>query len=366
MKILRVFDAYRDRNLHYFLMERMTLLNSSEFNIQAVYLDKKSGDVPEEYQGVKLHLLTNKKIGHSNLFIILKLAKLINREKIDIIHCDNYKGIFYGVLASFFCKDVKIVCLMHGLNRCRNWKRKLFFYIFGKRIDLILGCSGKVVQDIKQYPDIKPSQIKVLPNSINLRKFDGVEKRMCLREDFGLNQNDFVFIFVGRLVETKGLDYLIEAFQNVAKKFDNARLLLVGDGRLKNKLKGQASKGVVFAGFRTDVGSLLKMSDCFVLSSIREGMPLSIFEAMITRLPIITTNTGAVEQVRGEDGEQFGFLCPVADSKALADKMMEAIEMDEASRKDLTDRAAKRVEKKYSHSVAVDNLKALYTEVHEG
>ncbi|MFI4910559.1 MAG: glycosyltransferase [Sedimentisphaeraceae bacterium JB056] len=364
MKILRVFDRYSDSGLNYFLIERILQLNSREFEMSVAYLDKLSGDVPAEYGGVPFYLLSEKRVRSLSLPVVFELVKLIKKENIDILHCDNYKGIFYGVLASLFCKNVKVMCLMHGLNRCRNWKRRMFFRIFAHKIDKFLGCSERVCDDIKKYPGVDSGKVKVLKNSVNYEKFKTASRDSALRQSFGFDDNDFVFINVGRLVETKGLQYLLEAFENLAGKSSNAKLLIVGDGRLRADLEDKSPQGVVFAGFRKDVAQLMSVSDCFVLSSIREGMPLVVFEAMSVGLPVVTTDTGAAEQVIGEDGQEYGFLCPVADSKALEKEMERAIKMTSDQRKELVSKAKKRIEDNFTHSVAVENLKRLYTDVY--
>jgi glycosyltransferase involved in cell wall biosynthesis len=268
-------------------------------------------------------------------------------------------------MASLFCKNVKVMCLMHGLNRCRNWRRKLFFSLFGKRVDRFIGCSSRVAEDIKKYPGVREDQVVSIANSTDYEKHAGVEFDPKARSEFGFYDDDFVFINVGRLVETKGLEYLLEAFEMVAKERPQARLLIVGSGRLREHLEQSAPDGVVFAGFRRDVTRLMKAGDCFVLSSIREGMPLVIFEAMSAGIPVVTTNTGAAEQVEGPDGEKYGFLCPIADSRSLAAAMKEAMDMTPVRRDDLVRKAARRVEKEYSHAAAVENLKNLYQKVYE-
>ena len=364
MRVLRVFDRYTSSGLSYFLIERIMMLNSDEFQMQVVYLDKQSGIVPVKYNGVRFHLLSEKIVKSISIPTVLKLVKLIKQEKIDIIHCDNYKGIFYGVLASLFCKDVKVMCLMHGMNRCRNWKRRLFFRLFASKVDKFLGCSKMVAEDIKTYPSVKSEQVAELTNSIDYERYASVKADHTLREKFGFGKDDFVFINVGRIVETKGLGYLLDAFRIVSKEYKNARLLIVGEGQLRSQLEMGAPDGVVFAGFRTDVGELMKVSDCFVLSSIREGFGIVLAEAMSVGVPAVTTETGAIEQVVDESGNKFGFLCPVADSKALAAAMKEAMCMDDKKRNELVAMAQRRVKEKYSHPVAVENLKRIYKDVY--
>jgi len=148
-----------------------------------------------------------------------------------------------------------------------------------------------------------------------------------LRRDEDIPENDTVFLFVGRLAEIKRPSVLIEAFDQAVGE-DDATLVFVGDGELREKLERKVSRkersdDVVFAGFQnqTELPRYYKLSDVFVLPSVQDMFPMVIMEAMNFSLPIITTDgVGSVPDLVHEDN---GHVIRADDSEALAEVIAE-------------------------------------------
>jgi len=141
-----------------------------------------------------------------------------------------------------------------------------------------------------------------------------------------LKEKSISFLLIARLIWDKGIYEYIEAARIIKKKYPNVSFLLLGPNEKnpcaikKEYIKKWANKGIInYLGEKDDVRPYIANSSVFVLPSYREGIPRSILEAMAMGRPVITTNSpGCRETV--EDGVN-GFLVPIKDSKALADRM---------------------------------------------
>lgn len=146
--------------------------------------------------------------------------------------------------------------------------------------------GSKVVSEHRLY---------VLSNAIDPQRFIfSADGRGALRKEFGLEE-DFVVGNIGRFSPQKNHELLLRIFQKLLEKKPNARLLLVGDGSLKDAITLQARRlgimdRVVFAGERSDVGALLSAMDCFVLPSRFEGLGIVLVEAQCNGLPCIASD----------------------------------------------------------------------------
>ena len=160
-------------------------------------------------------------------------------------------------------------------------------------------------------------------NGIDLEKFFHYEsKATSIREKYGINEEDFVFINVGRLTEAKNHKGLIDVFTLLVEKYKNMKLLIVGTGELENELQNYIRvKGgeefVSLAGRHFNVVDFYNASDCFVLSSTWEGFGVVLAEAMACELPVVTTDAGGCAEV--VDDPQF--VVPVGDLNILYQKM---------------------------------------------
>jgi len=181
-------------------------------------------------------------------------------------------------------------------------------------------------------------RVVYIGNGVPLQAF-GLSPNPNLRAELGLDAEDKVVGFIGRLVWEKGVLELLEAMQQVVKEVPQAKLLVVGDTlasdrdrRVTEHIKELIDRVKVqdvirFAGFREDIPDLLAIMDLFVLPSHREGMPRTILEAMAAGKPVVATN------IRGCREEVIhgvtGLLVPVGDSDALADAILMVLSDEE-------------------------------------
>lgn len=186
--------------------------------------------------------------------------------------------------------------------------------------------------------------------------------RAALRASLGLADHHLAVLTVGSLTAQKAQTTLLEAFARVAAQSPAARLLVAGEGPLRADLEAQAASPelagrVRFLGERPDVADLLEAADLFVLSSVREGLPVTLIEAMRAgRAAVATAAGGCAEAIR--DGET-GLVAPVGDVAALAGAI-NALLADPARRAGMGHAARTRWENRFTAARMVAETEALY------
>ena len=162
---------------------------------------------------------------------------------------------------------------------------------------------------------VKEGKVTIINNAIDLKKFAFDEaKRKKLRDELGL-QDCFVIGHVGRFMKQKNHDFLVDIFAEVAKKQDNAKLLLIGDGPLREQIENKVKtlgldEKVIFTGVRSDVADLYNAMDVFVLPSFYEGLPVVGVEVQANGLPFLCSSnvtreiliSDRIELLKLEDG----------------------------------------------------------------
>jgi len=191
-----------------------------------------------------------------------------------------------------------------------------------------------------------------------LRDLEIKYSRITAREKLSLTEDDFVLLSTSRLSPPKDPVTLLHAFIHFKKICPKAKLIFVGDGELSVKLKGIVSKtefpnDVLFLGFQKDIDLFLASSDIFVLTTGKEGLPISILEAMKYSLPIISNPVdGVVEEVISGYN---GLLCPVGDEYEISLCMSKLFE-DSYLRYAMGKNGRKLLETKFS---AFENYKTI-------
>jgi len=350
----------------------VTGFDRQEFEVIFLYLQKNGTKTNHlEKRGFKTVYLSEKKpLRTFRLSALVKLIQVLKRHDIALLHCHAHKPTVYGALAGAFLPGLKIVAHVHGLKRSSRLRRKLINLAVLWRVHRLLPVAQAVKQDlIRSNWALSQDKAMVLENSVDYARFsESQDSREPIRQAFGLPADAFIFAFVGRLVPTKGLDYLIEAFSQIDPAAQNAHLLLVGEGkdrhRYEQKVKDLALENSVhFAGFRRDIESVFHAMDVFVMSSVAEGMPRVLLEAMAAQKPCIGTRVGGIPEVINES---FGLLVDSADSQSLAQAMEKLLSLGPRELNELGENAREQARLKYSHSVVREKLKTIYLDLLKG
>jgi glycosyltransferase involved in cell wall biosynthesis len=201
----------------------------------------------------------------------------------------------------------------------------------------------------------------VIPNGIVLPDNPGPAERARARAALGATTGDVVVGVVGRLSPQKAHHVLFEAVATCLRDVPSLRLAVIGDGELRSQLQDRAQQlGIghrtTFLGTRRDVPELLPGLDVSCLSSVHEGVPIALMEAMAAGVPIVASDCGAVRDIV-EDGEQ-GFLIPVGDAGRFADRLRLL-----AGDPDLRARLGKAARARAEHDFGIEQTARSYEEL---
>lgn len=253
-----------------------------------------------------------------------RLACLLRAERVDLVHAHQYTPFVYSALARSLGGDQPILFTEHGRHFPDAPKRKR---ILANRFllqshDRIVGVGQAVRAALIQNEGFAPHRVAVIPNGIDETRFlDRASQRETMRRRLGLPDSVPVLIQVARLDPLKDHATALRAFARLRHRHPTAVLLLVGEGPEEPAIREQIVRlgldgSVRLLGLRTDIPELLAVADVALLSSLSEGVPLSLLEAMAASLPIVATAVGGTPAVV-EPG-QTGWLVPPGDSEALA------------------------------------------------
>lgn len=308
-------------------------------NIHTITACKKNSPlyVKNEQNGVKCYGLNFPEKGSGSLLENIKaLRRILIDEKIDIIHSNTG----YDRTASGFASagiSSKHVTNCHSLE---SLSHNLTHYIRNKFFTSHFIADGDSIRTkIISENNIPPHKISVVYNGIEpgeMSRDAGLRNK--IRNEFGIGDNEILLGTVGRLVEFKGYKYLISAFKILLEQKPGLRLLIVGDGELKQTLLQQAANlkitdKIIFAGFREDLQALYSAFDIYVNSSISGGgelFPFTILYAMASEVPIVASDAGDISKMI--ENNYNGFLVEEKSPFRIAEKAISLILNPELSR----------------------------------
>ncbi len=314
----------------------------------------------EENPDTKQRMLTSKvlflnfskkNIRHLKIVPIQKLIQLCREKKFQIVICHRYKATYIMLWVAQFCKIPVLIGVMHELNTMTARGRQLSIAFLQRKNLMLAGVSNAVRDDIrKNITSMPPERIVTLYNMIDI---DMTEPQLLSREDartmLHLSDDMFVFGNIARLVPNKNQAHLIHSFSLIKIYCPRAKLIIIGDGILEERLKTQViqyglQNEVIFTGYLSSAFRYMKAFDCFVLSSIQEAFGRVLLEAMLAKLPLIATSVHGIPEVVGD----VGTLVDPTDAAALAFAMKQIYRLSPEERLQLGERAYQHVEKKFS------------------
>ncbi len=267
-----------------------------------------------------------------DLRVIGRLAALLRRERIDIVHSHNWQTFFYAVAAAALAGVPLRVHGHHGREAAAApaRQRRLNRWLAG-RVTRLVAVSGDLGREIVEDWAVPRERLTMIPNGVDLAAFTPPARVDEAREELGLAPDHRVVLSIGGLRPVKDYPTLIRGFARVHAQRPEARLVIVGGERgggsqpeLAALAAGLGVEGaVLFPGVRQDIPRLLAVSDVYVNSSVFEGMSNTILEAMAASRPVVATAVGGnPELVR--DGVT-GYLVPPGDPARLAERLVEVL-----------------------------------------
>lgn len=287
---------------------------------------------------------------------VIRLARLLRGERIDVVHTHNPQPLAYGAPAGRLAR-IAVVHTKHGVNP--DVGRRLWLRRFGGHLaHAYVAVSEATAAVARRNRECRPARLSIIPNGVDLEAYGpDADTRAAIRAELELPADAWVFGTVGRVSVEKDHSLLLRAAGPLLGP--KVRLVIVGDGAELPRVRAEASRyapWVLFTGLRRDVPRLLAALDVFVLSSRTEGLPLALLEAMATGLAAVSTDVGGVSEV-AEQGRAALLVRP-ADDTALRDALR-TLANDPGAARALGRRARER-SRRYDTRRSVDEYLALY------
>ncbi len=304
---------------------------------------------------------------------LLKLIRVAREFKPHVVHTHTAKAGFLGRQAAIAVRPRPVVVhTFHGhvlegyFGAAKSRLYRELERALARVSDCLIGVSQATVDDLVRLGVAPREKFRVLPLGLDIAPLAEIDGglRDASRSELQIGRDEFVLVFVGRVVPIKRLDLLLRALAQARESEPRLRLVVVGDGEERPRLERQAAElgiaGVVdFLGYRRELRPLFAAADLAVLSSDNEGTPVSLIEAAAAGLPAVATDVGGVhEVVSGETG----ILVPKGDVEALGGALV-SMAGDPARRRESGAAAQRRALARYGAERLLDDVDALYGEL---
>lgn len=282
------------------------------------------GALAASVEALGVPLLALGKHPHFDLPVIPRLAAVLRKHDVRLLHSHVWPANVWGRVVGRLTRRPHLVVTEHNVDL---WKGRTHFAVdrfLARFTDRVLCVSRAVEEFYRDVVGIPAEKLLYLPNGIDPTPFAGGPDGASTRRDLSLTEERPVVTVVARLLPQKDHRTLLSALRLLKDRGAAVSCLVVGDGALRQELEARARElsldgGVKFLGERLDVAKLLLASDVFALSSIHEGMPLAVLEAMAAAKPVVVTDVGGNGEIV-RNGET-GFVVPPRDPAALADAL---------------------------------------------
>jgi glycosyltransferase involved in cell wall biosynthesis len=291
---------------------------------------------------------------------IHRVARELRRRDVHVAHGYLFEGNFLAALVGRYGRLPVTLVSKRSLDRYTRVDRRLAAALSNVLADRVLVNATAVRRIVVEHEWCAERRIQMIPNGAALPLVAADEPTSVKAPD--PRGSGPLVGMVGRLNWKKGYEYALDAAALLRDRLPGLRFDIVGDGSMRAELEERArgaglADTVRFLGQRRDVPELMRGFDCFALSSIIEGMPNALLEAMALGRPVVTTSAGGSAEVV-VDGES-GFVVPPRDARALADAI-ERVLRDPALAARLGEAAARRVRENFSLEAMLSALDALY------
>jgi glycosyltransferase involved in cell wall biosynthesis len=365
MRILYVIDSLKFGGAEMLLLAMAQIYSRQGHEIQVAYFTP--GPLSDDLgkMNIPLHRLSSR--GIKDPRALTRLIGIIRDFKPDVLHTHLFKSDVTGQIAGALAGVPARVSSEHNIN---PWRKKPLYNAISKALmspaHRIIAVSGEVRDYLKTYNTYPDEKVVVIDNGIDLERFNPATVEPLDKAALWNVPADALLVsVVGRLEEQKGHSVLIDAAKKVVEACPQARFVLVGAGPLRESLEAQRSalgldEYVIFAGIQRDMPRVMKTMDVIVFSSLWEGLPVALLEAMAMQRPLLSTAVGGVPGVITP--EVNGLLIPPGDADALAQGLIRLLN-DPALRERLGKAGRSTIHERYSAAGMHEQIMNLYQSI---
>jgi len=304
-----------------------------------------------------------------DLLALIEIYWFIKRNNIEIVHTHSSKAGILGRLAARLAKVKIIIHTVHGwsFNDYQPRVERLFF-IWLERLSARFSDKLVVASNYDRQKGLdnhigKENKYSLIRYGIDYTEFN--IKDQNIREELGINPNDLVVGMIACFKPQKSPQNFIRLAFLVKKFSPHIKFLLVGDGILRRSIEKLIEKlnlknYVILTSWRRDIPRILSAIDVFVLTSLWEGLPITVLEAMASSKPVISTHTGGVSEVIVEG--KSGFLVTPRDINRMSERLAVLIK-DENLRRQIGQNARAGLDSNFTLTNMISKTKNLYEEL---
>lgn len=309
----------------------------------------------------------------SDLLAFWEIWRYLRAHPCEVVHTHSSKAGILGRWAARLAGVPLVVHTVHGysFHRGQPWLVNCFYRWLERAAapatDLLLAVSRTLAEEARRWKLAPAGEVEVVYSAVNLEPFlaAGEGERARVRAELGLGPEDLVLGAVGRLVPLKGHRFLLEAVKRLGERRGRAiKAMLIGEGPCREELDCQARRlgiegQVLFLGLRSDVPALLAAVDVFVHTSLWEGLPRVVVEALAAGRPVVAFAVDGVPEALG--GGERGLLVEPEDVEGLCEAI-ERLAGDVDLRTRLSEAGRRWVVQHYRPEVMVERIEGLYRE----
>lgn len=348
-------------------------LNDSEYQSKLVCgrIEADEGDMSyyahqHGVQPIYLQELSRSLNPMRDLRTLWQLWRLIRREKPDVVHTHTAKAGFVGRWAAKLAGVPVILHTFHGHvfeGYFSPYKTRLFIWL-ERATSLITDTVLTLTEGLRReladkYRVARPERITVLPLGLDLQRFANTPRKTGqFRQMWGIPTDAPLIGIAGRFVPVKNHALFLQAAAQLHAQRPDAYFVMLGDGELRADIESQIDalglrERVIVTGWQRDLATAYADMDVFVISSVNEGTPVTIIEALTAGCPVVATRVGGLPDLL--EGGRFGTLVPSGDATALTRAILDTL----SAPPDTTDAQLAMLDR-YSIDRLVSDLRSLY------
>jgi glycosyltransferase involved in cell wall biosynthesis len=303
--------------------------------------------------------------GKLDLRVLVGLIAQFRSNKTRLVHTHHIGQLLYGGLAGRLA-GARVVHTEHEFYSLARPRTQRLLRGLTTLADRVTAVAPAVTAFLRETVGVAQDKLETITNGVPLDLFRSA--RPIDRADLGCGDDDVVIGCVARLSPEKGQAVLLQAVQLLRAKYPQVRLLLIGEGEDRTRLRRLADQlgldgAVRFLGMRSDVPELIASCDLVALPSLQEGSPLALVEALAAGKAVVATETGAVPELIQHG--HTGLLVPPGNPRVLSAALGYVID-DREMRRKLGSQGVQMVGQHFDFRVTAGRYREVYESVLAG
>lgn len=309
------------------------------------------------------------KIKRFDISTMRKLGKIIKDNNIHIINAHHFMSLAYSFYGCKIKHHRKLIYTEHSEWEIQklplSWTKIGSFLL--KYTDCAVGVNSNIEKLIQRKFKTDHTKTITIYNGVDIEEIYSSDKKLTLRKELNISENDKIIGIVANFRKIKNHIFLLKTFKQLLKSYNHVRLLLIGQGfkgdtdnseqEIRNFIKEEGlGINVSLLGYRSDIPDFLKIMDIFCLTSYKEGLPISLLEAMAAGLPVVGTDVEGIRDVIIPN--KNGFLVQINDIEEMKNVLYTLLQ-DESLRYKFGKESIFMVKKKYALQHCVNRYQDL-------